>query len=86
MTGWARLWAWELSVGRDAVIWPKVSEVRNSKGSILPLRWDQRVCRASLASYWNERKAPETGVVPILSGYTLGFWRGREEGCQAQFL
>ena len=40
----------------------------------------------NLTSYWNERKAPETGVVPILSGYTLGFWRGREEGCQAQFL
>jgi hypothetical protein len=42
--------------------------------------------RVNLTSYWNERKAPETGVVPISSGYTLGFWRGREEGCQAQFL
>jgi hypothetical protein len=41
---------------------------------------------ANLTSYWNERKAPETGVVPISSGYTLGFWRGREEGCQAQLL
>jgi hypothetical protein len=40
----------------------------------------------SLTSYWNERKAPETGVVPISSGYTLGFWRGCEERCQAQFL
>jgi hypothetical protein len=40
----------------------------------------------NLTSYWNERKAPETGVVPISSGYTLGFWRGREERCQAQFL
>jgi hypothetical protein len=40
----------------------------------------------NLTSYWNERKAPETGVVPISSGYTLGFWRGREEGCQAQSL
>ena len=30
-------------------------------------------------SSWNERKAPETGVVPISSGYTLGFWGGREE-------
>jgi hypothetical protein len=42
--------------------------------------------RASLTSYWNERKAHETGVLPISSGYTLGFWRGREERCQAQFL
>jgi hypothetical protein len=25
-------------------------------------------------------------VVPISSGYTLGFWRGREERGQAQFL
>ena len=33
----------------------------------------------NLTSYWNERKAHETGVVPISSGYTLGFWRGREE-------
>jgi hypothetical protein len=40
----------------------------------------------SLTSYWNERKAHETGVVPISSGYTLGFWRGREERGQAQFL
>jgi hypothetical protein len=40
----------------------------------------------SLTSYWNERKAHKTGVVPISSGYTLGFWRGREERCQAQFL
>jgi hypothetical protein len=40
----------------------------------------------SLTSYWNERKAHETGVVPISSGYTLGFWRGCEERCQAQFL
>ena len=40
----------------------------------------------SLTSYWNERKAHETGVVPISSGYRLGFWRGREERCQAQFL
>jgi hypothetical protein len=39
-----------------------------------------------LTSYWNERKAHETGVVPISSGYTLGFWRGREERCQAQLL
>src|ERR1035438_1463268 len=39
-----------------------------------------------LTSYWNERKAHEIGVVPILSGYTLGFWRGREERCQTQFL
>src|ERR1035441_2046142 len=35
----------------------------------------------NLTSYWNERKAHETGVVPISSGYTLGFWRGREERC-----
>jgi hypothetical protein len=42
--------------------------------------------RTSLTSYWNERKAHETGVVPISSGYTLGFWRGREERGQAQFL
>jgi len=48
-----------------------------------PLRYPYAV---SLTSYWNERKAPETGVVPISSGYTLGFWRGREEGCQAQLL
>jgi hypothetical protein len=41
---------------------------------------------ANLTSYWNERKAHETGVVPISSGYTLGFWRGREERGQAQFL
>jgi hypothetical protein len=41
---------------------------------------------ANLTSYWNERKAHETGVLPISSGYTLGFWRGREERCQAQFL
>jgi hypothetical protein len=41
---------------------------------------------ANLTSYWNERKAPETGVVPISSGYTLEFWRGREERCQTQFL
>ena len=41
---------------------------------------------SSLTSYWNERKAHETGVVPISSGYTLGFWRGREERGQAQFL
>jgi hypothetical protein len=40
----------------------------------------------NLTSYWNERKAHKTGVVPISSGYTLGFWRGREERCQAQFL
>jgi hypothetical protein len=40
----------------------------------------------NLTSYWNERKAHETGVVPISSGYTLGFWRGREERGQAQFL
>ena len=40
----------------------------------------------NLTSYWNERKAPETGVVPISSGYTLGFRRGREERGQAQFL
>ena len=40
----------------------------------------------SLTSYWNERKAHETGEVPISSGYTLGFWRGREERGQAQFL
>ena len=40
----------------------------------------------SLTSYWNERKAPETGAVPISSGYTLGFWRSREERCQAQSL
>jgi hypothetical protein len=39
-----------------------------------------------LTSYWNERKAHETGVVPIWSGYMLGFWRGGEERCQAQFL
>ena len=42
--------------------------------------------RVSLTSYWNERKAHETWVVPISSGYTLGFRRGREERCQAQFL
>jgi hypothetical protein len=41
---------------------------------------------ANLTSYRNERKVPETGVVPISSGYTLGFRRGREERCQAQFL
>jgi hypothetical protein len=41
---------------------------------------------SNLTSYWNERKAPETGVIPISSGYTLGFGRGREERCQAQFL
>jgi hypothetical protein len=41
---------------------------------------------ASLTSYWNERKAHEIGVIPISSGYRLGFWRGREERCQAQFL
>jgi len=40
----------------------------------------------NLSSYWNEQKAHETGVVPILSGYTLWFRRGREERCQAQFL
>jgi hypothetical protein len=40
----------------------------------------------SLTSYWDERKAHETGVVPISSGYTLGFGRGGEERCQAQFL
>jgi hypothetical protein len=34
---------------------------------------------ANLTSIRNEPKAPETGVVPISSGYTLGFWRGREE-------
>lgn len=55
-------------------------------------RWTNRrdqgepIAPANLTSYWNERKAHETGVVPILSGYTLGFWRGREERCQAQFL
>ena len=45
-----------------------------------------RQFETSLTSYWNERKAHETGVLPISSGYTLGFWRGREERCQAQFL
>src|ERR1035437_622875 len=40
-----------------------------------------RVPGVSLTSYWNERKAHETGVLPISSGYTLGFWRGREERC-----
>jgi len=40
----------------------------------------------SLTSYRNERKAHETGLVPISSGYTLEFWRGREERCQPQFL
>src|ERR1035437_4431052 len=44
------------------------------------------VYTANLTSYWNERKAHETGVLPISSGHTLGFWRGREERCQAQFL
>ena len=42
--------------------------------------------KINLTSYWNERKAHETGVVAISSGYTLGFWRSREERGQAQFL
>src|ERR1035441_1095099 len=42
--------------------------------------------RTSLTSYWNERKAHETGVLPISSGYTLGFWRGREVRGQALAL
>ena len=42
--------------------------------------------QVSLTSYWNERKAHETGGGPISSGYTLGFRRGREERGQAQFL
>jgi hypothetical protein len=50
---------------------------------IVHLSWKR--C-TSLTSYWNELNAPETGVVPISSGYTLGFWRGREERRQAQFL
>ena len=33
----------------------------------------------NLTSSRNEPKAPESGVVPISSGYRLGFWRGREE-------
>jgi hypothetical protein len=52
----------------------------DSQGRML----EQRI--VNLTSYWNERKAPETGVVPISSGYTLEFWRGREERCQTQFL
>ena len=52
------------------------------------LAWEVLALRhqLNLTSYWNERKAYETGVVPISSGYTLGFWRGCEERCQAQFL
>jgi hypothetical protein len=32
------------------------------------------------------RKPNEIEVVSISSGYTLGFWRGREERGQTQFL
>ena len=32
------------------------------------------------------RKPNEVEVFSISSGYTLRFWRGREERCQAQFL
>jgi hypothetical protein len=46
----------------------------------------QRGPESSLTSYCNEGKAPATGVVSISSGETLGFWRGREERCQAQSL
>ena len=68
-------------VGRKSVISDQYSVIRGN----LPA-WQRCSAFASLTSYWNERKAHETGVVPISSGYTLGFWRGREERGQAQFL
>ena len=63
-------------------------ETRQFRHMLRYFAFPDRVERMSsnLTSYWNKRKAPETGVVPNSSGYTLGFWRGREEGCQAQFL
>ena len=59
---------------------------RHARGRTLGKSARFRGVVVNLTSYWNERKAHETGVVPISSGYTLGFWRGREERCQAQFL
>lgn len=46
---------------------------------------DEMVGAPSLTSYWNERKAPETGVVPISSGYTLALGGAAKSGAKPSF-
>jgi hypothetical protein len=73
---------WQMAEGW----WGRFLPPQGGLCSLTAFREAARTPTPSLTSYWNERKAHEIGVVPISSGYTLGFWRSREERCQAQFL
>src|SRR5947209_15761043 len=47
LTGSSKLWAWAARVRRRALIWPKSSEIKKSKGSMWPFRFDHKVLTAS---------------------------------------